>query len=145
MMNDDDKTLAILWNKEFKDFFSLKKFLKERKRKTDKEKEKKNTHIKGKVASKIEIRQKAFWDELLQYEDRYGRDMLSKFYLVWAEDVKAMLKSELADSAGVSLRTLNNWCKPYRRELIKMGWKPKMKLLPPHIVEFLTEKFCISP
>ena len=33
MMNDDDKTLAILWNKEFKDFFSLKKFLKERKRK----------------------------------------------------------------------------------------------------------------
>lgn len=59
--------------------------------------------------------------------------------------MKAMLKSELADSAGVSLRTLNNWCKPYRRELIKMGWKPKMKLLPPHIVEFLTEKFCISP
>ena len=24
MMNDDDKTLAILWNKEFKDFFRSK-------------------------------------------------------------------------------------------------------------------------
>jgi len=106
MMNDDDKTLAILWNKEFKDFFSLKKFLKERKRKTDKEKEKKNTHIKGKVASKIEIRQKAFWDELLQYEDRYGRDMLSKFYLVWAEDVKntGMMRWELEKSWNIKYR-----------------------------------------
>ena len=58
--------------------------------------------------------------------------------------MKAMLKKELADCAGVSLRTLHRWCEPYREELLRMGWQPKMILLPPHIVKFLSEKFCID-
>ena len=57
--------------------------------------------------------------------------------------MKAMLKSELAREAGVSLRTFNRWCKPYHKELVKMGWKPRMKLMPPKIVAYLTDKFCI--
>jgi hypothetical protein len=57
--------------------------------------------------------------------------------------MKAMLKSELAREAGVSVRTFNRWCKPYHKELVKMGWKPRMKLLPPKIVAYLTDKFCI--
>jgi hypothetical protein len=58
--------------------------------------------------------------------------------------MKAMLKQELADAAGVSLRTLHRWCEPYREELLRMGWQPKMILLPPHIVKFLSDKFCIG-
>ena len=55
-----------------------------------------------------------------------------------------MTKQELADAAGVSLRTLHRWCEPYREELLRMGWQPKMILLPPHIVKFLSDKFCID-
>ena len=58
--------------------------------------------------------------------------------------MKAMLKQELAEKAGVSPRTLSRWCQPYRKELMLMGWKPKMKLLPPHIVKFLSDIFCID-
>jgi DNA-binding XRE family transcriptional regulator len=54
-----------------------------------------------------------------------------------------MLKSELAREAGVSRKTLNNWCKPYMKELVKMGYRPTMKMLPPNIVEFKKDKFCI--
>jgi hypothetical protein len=58
--------------------------------------------------------------------------------------MKAMTKQQLADCAGVSLRTLHRWCLPYREELEQMGWKPKQKLLRPNIVKFLSDKFCID-
>ena len=58
--------------------------------------------------------------------------------------MKSMLKSELAREAGVSVRTLNNWCKPHQKKLVQMGYKPYMKMLPPKIVEFLVEQFCIN-
>ena len=58
--------------------------------------------------------------------------------------MKSMSKSELADKAGVSVRTLMNWCEPYRQELERMGMKPTAKVLPPHIVKYLSEKFCIN-
>ena len=55
-----------------------------------------------------------------------------------------MSKSELAMKAGVSVNTLVYWCKPYREELAAMGLRPNAKVLPPHIVKYLTEKFCID-
>ena len=58
--------------------------------------------------------------------------------------MKAMTKQQLADCAGVSVRTLNRWYEPYRHELEAMGMEPTAKLLPPHIVKFLSEKFCID-
>ena len=58
--------------------------------------------------------------------------------------MKSMLKSELAREAGVSVKTLNRWCKPYRKELTEIGWNPRMKLLPPKIVQFMVETFCID-
>lgn len=58
--------------------------------------------------------------------------------------MKSFSKSELADRAGVSVKTLMNWCKPYQSELESMGWRPTAKLLPPHIVKFIVEKFCID-
>jgi len=58
--------------------------------------------------------------------------------------MKAMSKQQLADAAGVSTKTLNRWCQPYRDELARMGMLPQMRVLPPHIVKFLTDKFCID-
>ena len=58
--------------------------------------------------------------------------------------MKAMTKQQLADSAGVSVKTFMNWCRPYREELAIMGIKPTSKKFPPHVVAFLSEKFCID-
>ena len=58
--------------------------------------------------------------------------------------MKAMSKSELAMKAGVSVQTLMNWLRPFRQELEAMGMVPNAKVLPPHIVKFLTEKFAID-
>ena len=58
--------------------------------------------------------------------------------------MKAMSKSELAHRAGVSVNTLANWLKPYREDLAAMGLRPNAKVLPPHIVKYLTEKLCID-
>ena len=55
-----------------------------------------------------------------------------------------MSKQQLADAAGVSVTTLMNWCRPFRKELESMGLLPNMKVLPPHIVRFIAEKFCID-
>ena len=55
-----------------------------------------------------------------------------------------MSKSELADKAGVSVQTLMNWCRPFRQELETMGMLPNAKVLPPHIVKFLSDKFAID-
>ena len=55
-----------------------------------------------------------------------------------------MSKSELAMKAGVSVNTLANWLKPFREELEAMGLQPNAKVLPPHIVKYLTEKLCID-
>ena len=58
--------------------------------------------------------------------------------------MKAMTKQQLAQCAGVTTKTLSNWCKPFRKELEAMGMQPLMKVLPPHIVRFIAEKFCID-
>jgi len=58
--------------------------------------------------------------------------------------MKAMTKQQLADCAGVSVRTLRRWCEPYREELEGMGWSPGMRVLPPRIVAFIMEKLCIE-
>ena len=58
--------------------------------------------------------------------------------------MKAMSKQQLADCAGVSVQTLMNWCRRFDTELTSMGMLPNAKLLPPHIVKFITEKFAID-
>ena len=57
--------------------------------------------------------------------------------------MKAMSKSELAQCAGVTVRTLFNWCRPYRKELARLGLKPGMRVLPPHIVKWIADRFRI--
>ena len=58
--------------------------------------------------------------------------------------MKAMSKQQLANCAGVSVATLMNWCRPFREELARKGMRTNAKVLPPHIVKFITEKFCID-
>ena len=58
--------------------------------------------------------------------------------------MKAKSKSELAEAAGVSLNTLREWCKPWQKELESMGLRPNARVLPPKVVNFLAEKFCID-
>ena len=55
-----------------------------------------------------------------------------------------MSKQQLADAAGVSRKTLMNWCRQYHTELEAMGLKPNHRVLPPHITAFIAEKFCID-
>ena len=58
--------------------------------------------------------------------------------------MKAMSKQQLADKAGVSLNTLNRWCKPFYKELEAMGVQPKAKLLPLVAVRLIVERLCID-
>ena len=58
--------------------------------------------------------------------------------------MKAMTKQQLADKAGVTTKTLMSWCKKYQKELEAMGMRHKMRVLPPHIVEFIAQKFSID-
>ena len=58
--------------------------------------------------------------------------------------MKAMSKQQLADAAGVSVGTLMNWCRPYRKELEAMGVKTKDRVFSPKVVKFIVEKFCID-
>jgi len=58
--------------------------------------------------------------------------------------MKAMSKQELADCAGVSVRTLMEWCKPFMHDLRKLGLTKHTKVLNPAIVTFISEKCCID-
>ena len=58
--------------------------------------------------------------------------------------MKAMTKQQVAACAGVSVRTLMNWCKPYESELVRMGLTKSMRVMPPRIVKWMADTFCID-
>ena len=58
--------------------------------------------------------------------------------------MKAITKQQLADKAGVSINTLNNWCEPFKAELDAMGLKPKARILPPVVAKYIADKLCID-
>lgn len=58
--------------------------------------------------------------------------------------MKSMRRKEIAYHAGVTVRTLTNWCKPYQKDLEELGLKRNMIELPPSIVEWICHKFCID-
>ena len=57
--------------------------------------------------------------------------------------MKAMSKQEIAAAAGISTDTLRRWLAPYQSELEQLGYQSKMRVLPPNIVLFITEKLCM--
>ena len=54
--------------------------------------------------------------------------------------MKSMLKSELADRAGVSLSTFGRWLKRHTEELERMGGTPRTKVLPPEAARYDSER-----
>ena len=58
--------------------------------------------------------------------------------------MKAKSKQQIADSAGISVNTLNRWLAPYQQELKALGMQRNARALPPRIVKFIVEKFCID-
>ena len=56
---------------------------------------------------------------------------------------KAMYKYELADAAGVSIKTFREWIRNDVADLKKYGYTISDKLLSPGAVKFLCEKYCI--
>ena len=55
--------------------------------------------------------------------------------------MKAYLKKELCEKAGVSPRTFTRWLKTDEEELRKMGVDPSARLLPPKAVNYLIRKY----
>ena len=55
-----------------------------------------------------------------------------------------MTRQQIAYFAGVSTKTLQRWCKPHRQELEALGMRPNMSVLPPRIVQWICEQFCID-
>ena len=58
--------------------------------------------------------------------------------------MKAKSKSELAAAAGVSLDTLRKWLKACQGELEAVGYDPRARVLPPSVVKFLADRYCID-
>ena len=109
-MSLEDRVQASEWHRKFRRSFSFKKFLKERKRSTDKGKFPPNPLYKE-IASKdklqktslspvrvkrtLKVRKEEFWNELLTFEEKYDRQMLLAFFYYWAEQVTGQRKMRL--------------------------------------------------
>ena len=57
--------------------------------------------------------------------------------------MKAMSKSEMAERAGVSRKTLRRWLKTDEDYLRSQGVIIRQKVFPPQVVKYLFEKYCI--
>ena len=55
-----------------------------------------------------------------------------------------MSKSDLAQAAGVSVDTLMRWLGPHSQQLEALGMRPGMRVLPPKVVTYIVETFCID-
>ena len=120
-MSPEDRVLASEWHKKFRRSFSLKKFLNERQRSNrkksfppappylDKEVQDKDeipSLSPARVRKTLQVRQEMFWNELLQYEGKYDRQMLLAFYYYWAEKVTGRRK--------MKMEVMTSWDTEYR-------------------------------
>ena len=58
--------------------------------------------------------------------------------------MKSYTKKQLADAAGVSSDTFRRWLIADRAYLEQQGIPLRAKILPPHVVKFLCQKYCID-
>ena len=121
-----EKTKAGYWYRVFKGSFSLRNFLKERKRNRERknppctplikkdhlEKGQKTLSPVGREGDAFEKRKKEFWAELEQFIGKYDRETVLKFYYHWAEDLKGRKQMlwEAEKSWNTSYR-LASWSK----------------------------------
>ena len=59
-------------------------------------------------------------------------------------NMKSYNKYQLAKAAGVSMSTFRRWLKSDEIYLRLNGVSPNAKVLPPHVVKYLCEKYCIE-
>ena len=120
-MSPEDRILASQWHKKFRRSYSLNKFLRERQRSNrkksfppappylDKEVQDKDeipSLSPARVRKTLQVRQEMFWNELLQYEGKYDRQMLLAFYYYWAEKVTGRRK--------MKMEVMTSWDTEYR-------------------------------
>ena len=55
-----------------------------------------------------------------------------------------MTRQQLADYAGVDVRTLYNWIEPHRKLLTEMGMPEGKGALPPNVVKWIIHNFAID-
>ena len=58
--------------------------------------------------------------------------------------MKSMSKAQLADAAGVSMKTLQRWLSRHSDELAILGVRPRDKVLPPVAVRYVAEQYGID-
>ncbi len=58
--------------------------------------------------------------------------------------MKACSKYELAQAAGVSTETFRRWLRTDKPFFEAHGINPKAKVLPPVVVKYICEKYCID-
>ncbi len=58
--------------------------------------------------------------------------------------MKSAYKNELADAAGVSMRTFQRWLSQNRDKLTALGARPRQQLLPPKAVEWICREYGID-
>lgn len=58
--------------------------------------------------------------------------------------MKSKGKSELAEMAGVSERTLRRWLKQHKEKLKQMGVEEHSKVIPPRAVQYICEAYGIE-
>ena len=119
-MTQAEKNAAGRWYRMFKTSFTLRNFLKERKRHRERknppctplirkgplEKGLKTTHTVGREIRDLTERQMAFWLELEQYIGKYDRQTVLRFFYYWAEEDKRTGK--------IRYETLSSWNTKYR-------------------------------
>ena len=121
-----EKAKAGYWYRIFKGSFSLRNFLKERKRTRERknppctplikkggvEKGQKTLSPVGRESDAVEVRKKEFWAELEQFVGKYDREMVLKFFYYWAEEMKGLnqMRWEIQKSWNTSYR-LAAWSK----------------------------------
>ena len=55
-----------------------------------------------------------------------------------------MSKAQLAEAAGVIMRTFQRWLSRHKDELVVLGVRPRDKLLPPVAVKYIAEQYGID-
>ena len=58
--------------------------------------------------------------------------------------MKSMTKAQLADAAGVSMKTFQRWLSRHSDELAMLGVRPRDKVLPPVAVRYVAEQYGID-
>ena len=58
--------------------------------------------------------------------------------------MKKLSKTELANAAGVSEKTVQRWCRKHKNVLNRLFTPPKAKKLHPLAVRFLCNYYCID-